>query len=115
MWGQDCRNRRLELTHHFIGDFVLRDSFGPRDGFLQRTPLVHRRGGNHAPIIRERFHVLDLAAGKVDAHERISRGQSGWSNPSPAARRCSEIGAGIFRQPNFANLARGRFVARLLG
>ncbi len=65
---QDLRNRRLELNHHCVRDLVDADAFTRGDGLLQRTALVHGRGGNHAALIGQSFHMPNLFFGNFHAH-----------------------------------------------
>jgi hypothetical protein len=58
MRSQDLRYRDLELLHHLLRHFLGGNPLGRRDRLLQRSALIHRRCGDHAPFVGKRDEML---------------------------------------------------------
>ena len=57
---EDLRYGELEFAHHVVGHIGLVDALAGGDRFLQRSPLVHGGGGDHAPRVGESLHICEF-------------------------------------------------------
>jgi hypothetical protein len=66
VFGEDLGDEGFEFFEGRVGDVGYSFFFG--EGFLQRTALVHRSGGDHAPLIRYGFQSGQFSGGQSDRH-----------------------------------------------